>query len=218
VSDTKPKPDPLPWEKLSGESAKAFAAFVLYRDLRAQRSLTKVARLLHETGTPTSRSQLGEWSVRWSWVERVDAYDREQDRLLREEQEEAISHARRTESMVGTLMLGAALRRLAGDDESRVIALNLNEVSAMELVRLAEAGTKILDKSLGIGGDFSGVTTVPGAAVYDLARGFLALATNALDEGMRAAAGANGNLGELIAQAQARLIEDAGTFYTRTVR
>jgi hypothetical protein len=62
------------------------------------------------------------------------------------------------------------------------------------------------------------VTTVSGAAVYDLARGFLALAMDALDNGMRAAAGANGDLRSLVAEHQTRLIEDASRLYSARAR
>jgi hypothetical protein len=218
-------PDRLPWEKQRGESAKAFNAFRIYRDLGPGRAQVKVGRILGESGVPTALSQVERWSSRWRWVDRCDAWDREQDRIAREEHQAAVADARSAEAMAGTLMLGAAIRRLTGDTDLRdggeVVTqpLDLNQTSVSDVVRLADAGAKLLDKGLAITSpDFHSVTTISGAAVYDLAREFLALATDALDEGMRAAAGANGNLGDLIAQAQARLIEEAGTFYTRTVR
>jgi hypothetical protein len=42
------------------------------------------------------------------------------------------------------------------------------------------------------------------------------LTVDALEEAMRASVGANGNLDTLIAFHQQKLIEDAGTLYTRT--
>jgi hypothetical protein len=195
---------------------------VLYRDLRAQRSLTKVVRVQYETGTPTSRSQLGEWSARWNWVERADAFDREEDKVAREEHQRTVSEARRAEAMAGTLMLGAAIRRLAGDtaseknDDAVIEALDLNKTTASDVVRLAETGAKLLDKGLRIGPDFHDVMTVSGAAVYDLARALLALATEELEKGMRAAVGANGDMGSLVSQHQNHLIEEASRLYTTT--
>jgi hypothetical protein len=59
---------------------------------------------------------------------------------------------------------------------------------------------------------------VSGQAVYDLARSLLMLTMGILEDGMRSAAGANGNLDELIATQQNRLVEEAGTLYTRTMR
>lgn len=66
--------------------------------------------------------------------------------------------------------------------------------------------------------DLHGATSVSGRAVYDLTRQLLVLAMESLEDGMRTAAGANGNLGELIALHQENLIEDAGTLYMRTTR
>lgn len=127
--------------------------------------------------------------------------------------------------MLGQLLIRAAIRRLTGDEDTGefeptiIMPLDLNEVSAGEVTALAREGVKILDKSLGVGaGDLSGVTTVPAAAVYDLAQSFLAIAVDALDVAMREAVGANGNLGDLIAGAQNRLIAEAGQLYTRTIR
>jgi hypothetical protein len=216
------EPELLAWEKQRGESAKAFSAFVLYRDLRAERSLTKVVRILYETGTPTSRSQLGEWSARWNWVERADAFDRDEDKVAREEHQRTIGEARRAEAMAGTLMLGAAIRRLTGDADTRegegviTLPLNLNGLGAGDVARLADVGSKLLDKGLGIAPDLRGLTSVSGRSVYDLARGLLMLSVDALEEAMRASVGANGNLDALIAFHQEKLIEDAGTLYTRT--
>lgn len=76
VDPAAPRRDP--WEKQEGESAKAFEAFVIYRDLAEDRSQVKVAEALGKNITLMAR-----WSSRWKWVERVDAWDREQDRLLR---------------------------------------------------------------------------------------------------------------------------------------
>jgi hypothetical protein len=220
-----PAPLPEPWEKQRDESAKAFEAFVIYRDLGARRSQANVRRVLAEGGVSATPTQTERWSTQHGWVARADAWDREQDRIRREAQQEAISQARETESMLGHLLIRAAIRRLTGDENTSemepavIVPLDLNDVTAGEVTALAREGTKILDKSLGIGvGDLSGVTTVPAASVYDLAQSFLAIAVDALDQGMREAVDANGNLGDVIAGAQNRLIAEAGQLYTRTIR
>jgi hypothetical protein len=214
--------EPMPWEKQRGESAKAFNAFRIYRDLGSGRAQVKVGRILGESGVQTALSQIERWSSQWRWVERCDAWDREQDQIAREQHRAAIADARRVEAMAGTLMLGAAIRRLNGDMDTRdgeaviVHALDLNEITAGDVVRLAVTGTKLLDNGLGIASDFHGLTQVSGAAVYDLARALLVLATDMLDEGMRAAVGANGDVGSLVAQHQNRLIEEASRLYATT--
>ena len=73
-----------PWERLTGESAKAYASFVLYRDMGPERSLRKVA----EGGESTAKiRQLEKWSVKWRWVDRAQAYDDEIDRQVRAKNE-----------------------------------------------------------------------------------------------------------------------------------
>jgi len=121
--------------------------------------------------------------------------------------------------MAGTLLIGGAIRRIAGDEGEAVVApLNLNEMSPMEVARWAEVGAKLQDRGLGIMPDLHGATSVSGRAVYDLTRQLLLLAMEAVEEGMRAAAGANGNLNALIEMHQENLIDDAGTLYRTTSR
>jgi hypothetical protein len=79
---------PAPWERQADESDRAFAAFVVYRDLGGRRSLDEVCRRLYprsQTGrkrAATGRVQL--WSTRHRWVARARAWDAERDRLSRQ--------------------------------------------------------------------------------------------------------------------------------------
>jgi hypothetical protein len=67
-----------PWERQPGEGSKAFAAFQMYRDMPVmERSLRHLAVELGR-----QPSLLGDWSSKWRWQYRVDAWDREQDRLM----------------------------------------------------------------------------------------------------------------------------------------
>jgi len=59
-----------PYGQRLGESAKAFAAFVVYRDMGEERSLEKVAQELGK-----SVSLLQRWSSQHEWVTRVLAWD-----------------------------------------------------------------------------------------------------------------------------------------------
>lgn len=71
-----------PWEKQYGESAKAFGAFTVYRDLApADRSLREVGIRLKR-----SSSMIERWSAAFQWVRRVGAWDSEVDRIRRERQ------------------------------------------------------------------------------------------------------------------------------------
>jgi len=61
-----------PWERQDGESAKAFEAFKIYRDMGPERSLSKLEQSFNGT---KSKTWLGEWSRNNGWVERVEAFD-----------------------------------------------------------------------------------------------------------------------------------------------
>ena len=69
------EPDIAPWEQQPGESAKAFEAFAIYRDMGVERSVRKVTQRLNQ-----SLTLIGKWSSRYNWPERARAYDRDLDR------------------------------------------------------------------------------------------------------------------------------------------
>jgi hypothetical protein len=60
-----------PWERQPGESGRAFAAFVAYRDTGDSRSYTGVAQTLHK-----SRTLVARWGTRWRWQNRLSAWER----------------------------------------------------------------------------------------------------------------------------------------------
>jgi hypothetical protein len=83
-----------PWDRRESESAQAFAAFVLYRDLGATRSIDEAYRRAknapdkhqdrcgaHHTGRADGTWK--GWSSTHEWVPRCLAYDTHLDRLVR---------------------------------------------------------------------------------------------------------------------------------------
>lgn len=67
------------WERQEGETDKAYEAFALYRDMGASRSVRDVAQKLGKSATLISR-----WSSANNWVERVSAWDDQEDERRRE--------------------------------------------------------------------------------------------------------------------------------------
>lgn len=61
-----------PWERQKDESEKAFEAFKIYRDMGEDRTISAVVKRLEK-----SRNLIDRWKERWSWKERVRAYDNE---------------------------------------------------------------------------------------------------------------------------------------------
>jgi hypothetical protein len=73
--------DICPWDRRPHESAKAYNAFLQFRNQPLEkRSLTAVASTLRK-----SLQLIWRWSKRNDWRERVDAWDRDQDERLRNE-------------------------------------------------------------------------------------------------------------------------------------
>jgi hypothetical protein len=73
--------DTKPWERRDDESATAYRAFEIYRDMGVSRSLVKAwARYADEKGLNGVRDRpvtaFAKWSVGNEWVARADAFDR----------------------------------------------------------------------------------------------------------------------------------------------
>ena len=64
------------WERQPRETAKAYEAFCVYRDLGPNRSLRRAAQKLEK-----SLSLIERWSKRWGWQERLRQMQIYQDRL-----------------------------------------------------------------------------------------------------------------------------------------
>jgi hypothetical protein len=75
---TENAPDPRPWERMPGESVKAYAHFGTYLTMGTERSIAKLAK---ERGR--GARVLKEWSARWHWVDRVAAWEDDQARRRR---------------------------------------------------------------------------------------------------------------------------------------
>lgn len=127
-----------PWERLSGESAPAFAAFVRYRDLGPERSLAKVARELGKSTTLVER-----WSARDHWVARVEAWDVEQDRLWRAQQLASRREVGRRQLRIANAMQAQLVTALT--------RLDLSALSPRDLGYWLEVSTKVQRQALGVG-------------------------------------------------------------------
>lgn len=116
---------PEPWHRLPNESPKAFAAFNLYRNLPPPRTVRSAAELHAETvprrGTHTSTvyTQFKDWSRKYDWHSRVDAFDLMLDRqriLAMETERQRIDREHMQE---GRFIRRAALTRLAGGKDEK---------------------------------------------------------------------------------------------------
>lgn len=140
-----------PWERLTGESAKAFEAFVLYRDAGTDRSLAKVARTLGKSTTLVER-----WSARDAWVLRVEAWDVEQDRLWRRQQLASRAEVGKRHLRIANAMQDRLVRALA--------SLDVATMSARDIGYWLEVSAKVQRQALGQG-DHVAVTGEGGAPI-----------------------------------------------------
>ncbi len=141
----------IPGERRAGESAPAFEAFALYRDLGPSRSINLVGRELSK-----SASLIGRWSAKWRWIERVDEWDRHQDERRRAAESAAVDemshrHADAVQVQIEALVAPAtALLRRLEEDPASLSALDTKDLallvskSARPLSQLLEAERKAL--------------------------------------------------------------------------
>lgn len=127
-----------PWERLRGESAPAFQAFALYRDMGADRSLAKVAKELGKSATLIER-----WSARDAWVTRVDAWDVEQDRLWRAQQLASRREVGKRHLRIANAMQGRLVDALA--------RLDVSTMSPRDIAHWLEISAKVQRQALGQG-------------------------------------------------------------------
>lgn len=112
-----------PWERQKGESAQAFAAFLVYLQMGPDRSITKVVQELNK-----SRAIIGRWSSDNSWVERCRAWD---NHLQREARKAAVAEIRdmtRRHITMARALQGAAAQALKERGSAMVTSKNLAAV------------------------------------------------------------------------------------------
>jgi hypothetical protein len=77
------------YDRSDGETAKAYAAFTIYRNMGTSRSLEKTAVEFYPVidssqSRHRNKNQLGVWSKKYNWVARCKDYDRDRESELRE--------------------------------------------------------------------------------------------------------------------------------------
>ena len=139
------------WEKLPTENMNQYAQFAAYRDMAyngkpeiidekgrisfshrtEKRSLRRLAAELGLNG----RQPLERLSVKYDWSARCEAYDNDLDRRIRQAHESAIIKMTEDHALLGAQMIRKAT--------SRLLKIPEEEISAGDLIRLADVGVKI---------------------------------------------------------------------------
>lgn len=140
-----------PWEKSRDETAKAFRAFCLFRDLLAKRSLSQVAEILVEESPErkpaTVLTQMKKWSVQHGWVARAEAYDEYLDERCREQAETEHQSMQRRYRESAAQAFDILAQRLAPNPPEGVKPLNANDQNLSQIVRAMDRLQMIEDRS-----------------------------------------------------------------------
>lgn len=133
--------EPYPWEPQPGETAKKYEAFQCYLNMKTDtedRSLRKVAFDLNK-----SLTYIGTLSSQFKWVERADAYDKEQLRLAQKEQIAAIKKMRKRHANISVQMLTKAMQKMSKMSEDELSPQDVKAwvETASKLERLSRGDT-----------------------------------------------------------------------------
>lgn len=138
------------WERTPGETARAYSAFVKFRDLAEKRSFVRVAELLGCTPQNIER-----WARRWNWLNRCYEYDLvEEEKLRQQMSRDRVAHHRR-QIQIGQALQSvavAALREMQARIEQK-LPLGLDPSQVAVLLKL---GDEL--ESRGLGEDREGVS------------------------------------------------------------
>lgn len=135
-----------PWERQPDEGIKPYEAFNCYLLMGDERSFPKVSHELKK-----SVSLLARWSSKYHWQDRVAAYDEEQMRLARIEQQKEIAEMRKRHAKLASSMLTVStlgLKNLLEEMKTKGTALTPNDIS-----RLTEVASKLERISRGDSGE-----------------------------------------------------------------
>ena len=126
-----------PWEQQDNETATAFAAFVIYRDLGL--GIRSTGKVSQELGKSTAL--IHRWSSRWNWVSRCRVYDQELDRLIRERHMSELYQARDRHALLAWEVQEKVLERLAN--------MSVQEIPVAMLAQMLKIATDVELRALG---------------------------------------------------------------------
>lgn len=146
---TKRKTNLDPWEKQEHETSKAYAAFCAYRDMGTDRSFAKIIPTVYGqiplSKHSAKRGQLSEWSVKYGWVARVEAYDVYLEAKERKKKEADIVKQAKNHNTVANLALQKAVERI-----KTIGVEDIKELTPKEALEYMKAAVDIGRKSLGV--------------------------------------------------------------------
>lgn len=132
------------WERKPGESARAFRAFTIFRDMGDERGVTKV----RDVGGGASLKTLMEWAEKWRWVDRANAYDRMLDRRRVKAQIEEIEAQARRQVIIGQTLQETGLSWVK--EETATPEQRAKNLTAASALRYIDKGIELERQGLGV--------------------------------------------------------------------
>ena len=111
-----------PWERQPGETAKAYAAFFLYRDLSAIDRSVAAARERQERDRKGTLRQWNGWSMRNGWVNRAAEHDSDLASRRRERMAKELERAQDDAVTLVRAALDKVRERIEGMDAEELAA------------------------------------------------------------------------------------------------
>ena len=135
------EPSPAPWEQQPEETARAYTAFCVFRDLGPRRTLAAAAAAYYQRAADSLERQVDKWSSAHRWVERAAAWDRHLDAQGRAAQETARREMAERHGREARALQAKALERLR--------ALRPEELSPADVLRFFVEAVKLERLALG---------------------------------------------------------------------
>lgn len=131
--------DPV-WGRQPGETAKAFAAWAIYRDLPVfERSIKRATEKMGRRNTAV----LEDWNKKYRWQTRKEAWDLHCEDIAIAAQEKAVVEMHERWAHMAFEGLRKVTQRLTGDDDEGITAIDPSKLSAQDVARLSEVFVKI---------------------------------------------------------------------------
>lgn len=126
-----------PWERMPGESTTMYSYFEAYKNMQPmERSSRAVAEKYRK-----NRGTIEGYCTKYNWVDRAAAWDDEQAKIARIEQQKEIAEMRKRHAKLAKDMLDKA--------QSAIDNMNPSEMKPQDISRIAEVASKLERLSMG---------------------------------------------------------------------
>lgn len=158
-SQAVPRAESAPqWDRQPGESSRAFAAFVAYRDLGPSRSIDSAWRAAQTKQAAKKRQKGGRsaarradgrfsaWCKKWRWVERAELWDADIDRQRQQAEADARRRMAETQAKQAARLSAALADPILTELERRAREnpAMLRRMGAEKLLKLATGTARVL--------------------------------------------------------------------------